>query len=93
LGCALYIRCALYIEKYGTLTSQFCGDATYLVQKRSANSLQLLKDVSAFVAEEFLERKTINTSLNQRRTYQCEITYKNADKRNDFRNIQDEELL
>jgi len=37
-----------------------CGDATYLAQKRSANSLQLLKDVCAFVAEEFVGRRTIN---------------------------------
>jgi hypothetical protein len=46
-----------------TITSQLCDDATYLVQKRSANSLQLLKDVSTFVAEEFVERRTINTFM------------------------------
>jgi hypothetical protein len=39
-----------------------CGDATYLAQKRSANSLQLLKNISAFVPEEFVERTVF--SLN-----------------------------
>ena len=31
-----------------TLTSQLCGDVTYLAQKRSANSLQMLQNFSYF---------------------------------------------
>ena len=59
---------------------------TYLAQTGSANSLQLPQNFSAFVAEEFVERGTI-FSWNQRRTYQREITYKSADKRNDLGNV------
>lgn len=70
-----------------SVTSHLYGDTTYLAQKGSANSQKLLQCFSAFVTEEFVEKMTL-FSWKQRPICQCEIKYKDADKRNDFRNVQ-----
>ena len=38
-----------------TLTSQLCGDVTYLAQNRSANSLQLIKILVSSLQKNFLK--------------------------------------